>query len=141
MGRPPTRPKRLKDGFYIEVRSKGANTGMKIRSDDEAAMNQAAAFYARNKEVIVLGEHKNDVWLNEAPDSARNKKSSKARRSSKARKEPQEKRPTSFANEPKAAKEPKVGKEPKAKKSASLKKAAKAPAKKAAKNAAKKSKK
>jgi hypothetical protein len=135
MGRPPTRPKRLKDGFYIEVRSKGANSGMKIRSDDEAAMNQAAAFYARNKEVVVLGEHKNDVWLNEAPDSARNKKSSKARRSSKARKEPQERSPT-------------IVPEAKAKKEAPAKKAAvkkpaekKAPVKKAAKPAAKKGKK
>jgi hypothetical protein len=119
MGRPPTRPKRLKDGFYIEVRSKGANTGMKIRSDDEAAMNQAAAFYARNKEVLVLGEHKNDVWLNEAPDSARNKKSSKARKSSKAKKEPQEKRVA-------PVKEPKQKKEPVAKKAAPAKKEAKA---------------
>jgi hypothetical protein len=132
MGRPPTRPKRLKDGFYIEVRSKGANSGMKIRSDDEAAMNQAAAFYARNKEVVVLGEHKNDVWLNEAPDSARNKKSSKARRSSKAKKEPQEKRPA-------VVPEAKAAKEAPAKKATVKKPAAKkAPANKAAKPAAKK---
>jgi hypothetical protein len=124
MGRPPTRPKRLKDGFYIEVRSKGANSGMKIRADDEAAMNQAAAFYARNKEVVVLGEHKNDVWLNEAPDSARNKKSSKARKSSKAKKEPQEKR-APITKEPKAAKEVPVKKAAPAKK-ASAKKEVKA---------------
>ena len=62
MGRPPTRPKRMKDGFYIEVRNKGASMGMKIRSDTEQEMMQAAAMYSKNKEVVVPGEHKNDVW-------------------------------------------------------------------------------
>jgi len=33
MGRPPTRPKKLKDGFYIEIRNKGSKTGIKIRRD------------------------------------------------------------------------------------------------------------
>ena len=75
MGRPPTRPKRLKDGFYIEVRNKGANSGMKIRSDTKDAMIQAASGYQKTKEVIILGEHKNDKWLNEQPAP---KKKSKA---------------------------------------------------------------
>jgi hypothetical protein len=74
MGRPPTRPKRLKDGFYIEVRNKGANSGMKIRADDEEAMRIAAAGYAKNKEVIILGEHKNDKWMNEQPAPKKKKK-------------------------------------------------------------------
>ncbi len=68
MGRPPVRGKRLKDGFYIEVRSKGANTGMKIRSDSKEAMMQMAKMYdANKKEVFILGEHKKDKWLNGDP--------------------------------------------------------------------------
>ena len=31
MGRPPTRQKELKDGWYVEVRNKGSKTGIKIR--------------------------------------------------------------------------------------------------------------
>jgi hypothetical protein len=131
MGRPPTRAKRLKDGFYIEVRSKGATAGMKIRSEDEQAMQDSAAFYLRNgKEVVVLGEHKNDIWVNEDPNSERNKKSRAARRSSKARKEPQQVRIRGRA--PKKAEPEK--KAPAAKKPAAPKKAA--TAKKAAKKAA-----
>ena len=30
MGRPPTKPKKLRDGFYIEVRNRGANSGIKL---------------------------------------------------------------------------------------------------------------
>ena len=67
MGRPPVRGKRLKDGFYIEVRSKGANSGMKIRSDSKEAMLKMAKQYGSNKEVFILGEHKKDKWLNGEP--------------------------------------------------------------------------
>ncbi|MES2621309.1 MAG: hypothetical protein V4615_10700 [Bacteroidota bacterium] len=74
MGRPPTRPKRLKDGFYIEVRNKGANSGMRIHSDTKEAMLLAAASYAKNKEVVVLGEHKNDKWMSEQPAPKKRKK-------------------------------------------------------------------
>jgi hypothetical protein len=74
MGRPPTRPKRLKDGFYIEVRNKGANSGMKIRADTKEAMMIAAEGYAKNKEVIILGEHKNDKWMSEQPPLRKKKK-------------------------------------------------------------------
>jgi outer membrane biosynthesis protein TonB len=67
MGRPPTKPKRFKDGFYIEVRHKGSETGMKIRFDDEAAMLQAAKEYSPHKNVVILGEHKKDRWLAQEP--------------------------------------------------------------------------
>jgi len=33
MGRPPTRPAKLKDGFYIEVHNKWSNSGIKIRRE------------------------------------------------------------------------------------------------------------
>lgn len=70
MGRPPTKPKRFKDGFYIEVRNKGANAGMKIHFDTEHEMKEAAEMYTLNKkEVITLGEHKRDRWLNLEPEA------------------------------------------------------------------------
>ncbi|MEN8247543.1 MAG: hypothetical protein ABFS32_01320 [Bacteroidota bacterium] len=59
MGRPPTKPKKLRDGFYIEVRNKRSNTGVKVRRDTEEQMNQAIREYERSKDVIVLGEYKN----------------------------------------------------------------------------------
>ena len=67
MGRPPTKPKRFKDGFYIEVRNKGANAGMKIHFDTEHEMKDAAIMYGTYKEVVILGEHKRDRWLNLEP--------------------------------------------------------------------------
>jgi hypothetical protein len=65
MGRPPTRPVTLKDGFYIEVRNKGANSGIKIRSDNSESMLEAAKEYKKSKEVVVLGEHKKGKWVTE----------------------------------------------------------------------------
>ncbi len=59
MGRPATKPTKLKDGFYIEVRNKGSKTGIKIRRDSEKAMLLAVKEYERIKDVVVLGEFKN----------------------------------------------------------------------------------
>ncbi len=58
MGRPPTRPKELRDGFYIEIRNKGTKTGIKLRRDTKELMLLAAKEYGRTKEVVVLGEFK-----------------------------------------------------------------------------------
>ena len=59
MGRPATKPKELRHGFYIEIRNKGARTGIKIRRDNKQQMMFAIKEYEKNKEVIVLGEFKN----------------------------------------------------------------------------------
>lgn len=83
MGRPPTRPIRFRDGFYIEVRNKGASSGMKIRSNDEASMLAMAAEYSKIKDVIVLGEHKKDRWLNETPASREKAERKEARKEAK----------------------------------------------------------
>ena len=69
MGRPPTRPGKLRDGFYIEVRNKGAKSGIKIRRDNKVEMLEAVSEYRRIKEIIILGESKNDKWL-EKPKQA-----------------------------------------------------------------------
>ena len=58
MGRPPTRPKKLRDGFYIEIRNKDAKSGIKIRRDTRQEMLSAVKEYEKTKDVIVLGEYK-----------------------------------------------------------------------------------
>ena len=65
-GRPPTRPAKLMNGFYIEVRNRGSkDKGVKIRSENKAGMDETVKQYERNrKEVTILGEYKNEVWLN-----------------------------------------------------------------------------
>lgn len=62
MGRPPSKPARLKNGFYIEVKNPGSGAII-IRRDTQEQMLQAAEEYARTKVVIVLGEMKNDKWV------------------------------------------------------------------------------
>jgi hypothetical protein len=63
MGRPATRPAKLKDGFYIEVKNKGDRSGIKIRRDNRAAMLDAVEEYRRIKDIVILGECKSDKWL------------------------------------------------------------------------------
>jgi hypothetical protein len=63
MGRPATRPAKLRDGFYIEVRNKGARNGIKIRRDDRAAMLDAVSEYKLIKDITILGESINDKWV------------------------------------------------------------------------------
>ena len=66
MGRPPTKPKKLKDGYYIEVRNMGSKSGIKIRRDNEKELQHAIEEYERTKEVIILGELINGKWQKEA---------------------------------------------------------------------------
>lgn len=62
MGRPPTRPARLKNGFYIEVKSQGSSSIL-IRRDTKEQMMIAAEDYSRTKEVIIKGEMLDDKWI------------------------------------------------------------------------------
>ena len=59
MGRPSTKPKDLKDGYYIEVRNKNQKTGIKIRRDTKSQLLLAIDEYKENKEVIILGKQEN----------------------------------------------------------------------------------
>ncbi len=59
MGRPATLPKKKKDGFYVEVRNKGAKSGIILIRDTYDAMMQAVKQYQNTKDIIILGEHKN----------------------------------------------------------------------------------
>lgn len=62
MGRPPTKPLKLRDGFYIEVRNKGSKSGIKIRRENKDEMLLAVKEYERTKDVVVLGESKDGKW-------------------------------------------------------------------------------
>ncbi|GAA0745453.1 MULTISPECIES: hypothetical protein [Flavobacteriaceae] len=67
MGRPATKPKKLKDGFYLEIRNKGSKTGIKLYRDTKAQMLRTIKEYEQAKEVIILGESKNGKWVNKEP--------------------------------------------------------------------------
>lgn len=58
MGRPATRPTKLRDGYYIEVRNRNQRSGIKIRRDSKELLIQAIKEYERTKDVIVLGRLK-----------------------------------------------------------------------------------
>ena len=59
MGRPPTKAKELRDGFYIVIRNRNSKTGVKIRRDNKDQMLRAVKEYERSKDVIVLGKYEN----------------------------------------------------------------------------------
>ena len=85
MGRPPTRPKPLRDGYYLEVRNKGSNTGVKIFRDTLEEMEDAMLTYRKSKDVIVLGESKNGEWVKDAAAKRKAKdKPAKAKTKAKA---------------------------------------------------------
>lgn len=65
MGRPPVLPKKKKDGFYIEVRNKGAKSGTILIRDTHDAMMIAVKQYQNTKDVIILGEHRNGKVVEE----------------------------------------------------------------------------
>lgn len=64
MGRPATRPTKLKDGFYIEIRNKGSKSGVKLHNPTKFHMDRAIKMYERTKEVIILGELINGKFVN-----------------------------------------------------------------------------
>ncbi len=66
-GRPRVTPVQLKNGFYIEVCNKGIKKGIKIRSEDQKTMEDAAILYKKDKDVLILGEYKNGVPVIQTP--------------------------------------------------------------------------
>ena len=66
MGRPATKPTKLKDGFYLEIRNKGSKSGIKIMRETEKAMLIAIKEYDKVKDVVVLGEFKNGKPVSKA---------------------------------------------------------------------------
>ena len=78
MGRPPILPKKKKDGFWLEIRNKGANSGIIIIRDTYEAMMQAARQYQITKDVIILGEHKNGKKVDTSATGGKKKENSAA---------------------------------------------------------------
>ncbi len=66
MGRPATKPTKLKDGFYLEIRNKGSKSGIKIMRETEKAMNIAIREYEKVKDVVILGEFVNGKPVSKA---------------------------------------------------------------------------
>ena len=61
-GRPTTRAKGLKSGFYLELKVKGSNKSTRImRETKEQAMLALEQF--QNKIVKYLGEVKDNYWM------------------------------------------------------------------------------
>lgn len=60
MGRPATKPKKLRDGFYIEIKNKNQKSGgIKIHRDNIKELVIAIQEYEKTKEVTVLGKLEN----------------------------------------------------------------------------------
>jgi len=63
-GRPPVREARLIDGIYVEVRNKGSKEkGIKIRCSSKKELEMLMQRYKSSKDVIVLGEYKNNKMV------------------------------------------------------------------------------
>ena len=62
-GRPSTKPPKLRDGFYIELRSQGSSGAMKIIRKNMEEVNKALELYSKTKVVKYLGEVKNGQWV------------------------------------------------------------------------------
>jgi hypothetical protein len=62
MARPQNSQKKLKNGFYIEVRNKGSKSGIIIGRKTKEAMLRAAKQYEKTKDVIILGNSKDGKW-------------------------------------------------------------------------------
>lgn len=75
-GRPATKPARLKNGFYVGVKNKGMSTPVMMYSPTKEGMIIIAEKYSvfPEKEVTIMGEHKNDKWLNQKPAKRGRKK-------------------------------------------------------------------
>lgn len=63
MGRPATKPSRLRNGFYIEVKTPGGGSAILLRRDTREQMLLAAEDYARTKDVVIKGEMRDDKWV------------------------------------------------------------------------------
>lgn len=59
MARPSRKPKKLRDGYYIEVRNKNQKSGIKIRRDTRSQLQIAIDEYKETKEVVILGKQEN----------------------------------------------------------------------------------
>tara|TARA_B100001758_G_C17801801_1_gene300028 strand:- start:271 stop:498 length:228 start_codon:yes stop_codon:yes gene_type:complete len=62
-GRPSTQPPKLRDGFYIELKTHGSNSAIKIIRKSMDEVEKAIELYSKNKIVKYLGEVKKGKWV------------------------------------------------------------------------------
>ena len=62
-GRPSTKPPKLRDGFYIELRMQGSSGAIKIIRKNMEEVEKAISQYSKNKLVKYLGQVKNGQWI------------------------------------------------------------------------------
>lgn len=62
-GRPATKPAELRDGFYLELSTKGSNSTVKIRRENKAEIDHAMEQYGKSKTVTYLGQVKDGRWV------------------------------------------------------------------------------
>ena len=62
-GRPSTKPPKLRDGFYIELRTQGSSSPIKIIRKNMQEVEVAIAQYSKNKVVNYLGQVKDGKWI------------------------------------------------------------------------------
>ncbi|WP_420579786.1 hypothetical protein [Reichenbachiella sp.] len=62
-GRPATKPVALKEGYYIELRTKGSSSAIKLRRNSMAEIEFATKQYEKSKIVNYLGQVKDGKWV------------------------------------------------------------------------------
>tara|TARA_B100000427_G_C15070978_1_gene404163 strand:+ start:78 stop:305 length:228 start_codon:yes stop_codon:yes gene_type:complete len=62
-GRPSTKPPKLRDGFYIELRTQGSSGSIKIIRKNMQEVELALALYSKTKVAKYLGQVKSGQWV------------------------------------------------------------------------------
>ena len=62
-GRPSTQPPKLRDGVYIELKSHGSTSAIKIIRKNMQEVDRAIEQYSKNKLVKYLGQVKSGKWV------------------------------------------------------------------------------
>ena len=62
-GRPSTQPPKLKNGFYIELKTQGSSSAIKIIRKNMEEVKKAMDLYSANKIVKYLGQVKDGKWV------------------------------------------------------------------------------
>jgi len=62
-GRPSTQPPKLRDGFYIELKTQGSSSAIKIIRKNMDEVKKAMEMYSQNKIVKYLGQVKDGKWV------------------------------------------------------------------------------
>ncbi len=62
-GRPATKPSGMREGFYLELQTKGSGTTVKIRRENMAEIKAAIKQFEQSKVVTYLGQVKDGRWI------------------------------------------------------------------------------